>query len=434
MIDIAYVLAGAWLFGWAIVAWDGILRDRKQVTPYFIVVHFLLTGLPVVLDLLVGEPEYRPQPGFYSANQDQTTALVYCAYVSLCPVVWWAMRRPSGPRQPPRGRAAGLPEALALAPWRPLFWLMIVSPVAAVAMAPAPVLYLRYAVVPLNDVGAAVSDHHQFMTLATTLSTLGATLLLGSRSHLRPRHLVMLCPWLLLAFWLNGKRVIVFVTVVLIGLLVWHRHLIARRALVAASGIVIVILTVFTVAYQTGLRGVTVREAYDSARIDFARDNAIKMPIYAELHPERMRILERRGDSLLFNLTLFVPRAVWPDKPLPYAQYFTSAMLGTEARLWGWAMTTTWLGEALSNFGWFGLLLGPIALGMMARVADKQGTALVSALTVLVGALLMAVQLVAFLPLFVGWLLVVWKTGREVRRQRRPVTHAPAAAGPVGTS
>jgi len=425
MIDLAYTLTGVWLLGWALLACGEIARDRRQVTPYFIVVHFVLTGLPAILDLMLGSPEYRSQPGFYIANQDPATALVYCSYVSLCPAVWWAMRRRGRARAQRPERSVGvMPEARILVPWRPFFWALVASPLAAVAAAPDPGAYLQYAFVPLNDVSPNVADYHQFMALTTMLSTLGATLLLASRARPSPRHLAALCPWLALAFWLNGKRTIVFTTLVLIGLVVWNRRVIRRGTAVAAAGAVIAMLTVFTVAYQMGIRGITVRQAYDSVRIDFARDNAIRMPLYAELHPDRMQILESRGQSLLFDVALLVPRAVWPEKPLPYAQYFTTAMLGTEPRMWGWGMTTTWLGEVFSNIGWFGLLMGPIPLGLMARLADRRSGALFTALTVLVGALLMAVQVVAFLPLFICWLALAWRAGRRPRRGSCPAPSA----------
>lgn len=416
MIDLAYALTGVWLLGWAFLACREIAQNRQRVTPYFIVVHFILTGLPVILDLMLGSPEYRSQPGFYIANQDSATALVYCGYVSICPVVWWAMR--SRNRARPSGRtrfSAMVPEARILIPWRPLFWVLIASPLAAVAAAPDPNVYLRYAFVPLNDVSSNVADYHQIVALASMLSTLGAALLLASRAKPRLWHLATLSPWLALAFWLNGKRTIVFTTIVLIGLVVWNRRLVRRGTAAVATCAVITMLTVFTITYQTGVRGIGIREAYESVRIDFARDNAIKMPLYAELHPDRMQILESRGQSLLFDITLLVPRAVWPEKPLPYAQSFTSAMLETEPRMWGWAMTTTWLGEAFSNVGWLGILVGPIPLGLMARLAERRSRALLTALTVLVGALVMAVQLVAFLPLFICWLAVAWQEGRRPR-------------------
>jgi hypothetical protein len=427
MMQVAYALTGAWLLGWAVLSFIEISRDRRQATPYLVLVHVLLTGLPIVLDLLAASPEYRAEPGFYIANQDVGTVLVYCSYVSLCPVLWWAMR---GRRRQSRGHLSGQSfssEGLLLGPWRPLFWLMVVSPLVALATAPVPGAYLRYAYVTLNNVPSNVSDHHQIVAMATVLSSLGAGLLLASRPRLRMRDIVAMSPWLIISFWLNGKRTIVFTTLALLCLVVWNRHVLGRGMLVAASAALLGALVLFTLAYQTGLRGIAAREAYESIRIDFARDNAIKMAIYAELHPERMSILQKRGQSLLFNIVLFVPREMWPAKPLPYAQYFTSAMLGTEPRMWGWGMTTSWLGEALSNAGWLGLLLGPLTLGLMARLADARGSPLFSALTVLVTALLMAVQVVAFLPLFVCWLMAALGGRRGRSRQRVARARLPAS-------
>jgi len=435
MIEIAYALTGVWLLGWAIFSLTEISRDRRSAMPYLVLIHVLLTGLPLVLDLIVAPPEYRAQPGFYVANQDVGTALVYCGYVSFCTVFWWAMRgRRRRNRSHPSGQSFAS-EGRLLVPWRPLFWLMVVSPLVALATAPVPGAYLRYAYVALSNVPSNVSDHHQIVAMATVLSGLGVGLLLASREKLRLRDIAAISPWLIVSFWLNGKRTIVFTTMALLCLIVWNRHVLGRGALLVAGTGLLGALLLFAVAYQTGLRGISARDAYDSVRIDFSRDNAIKMPIYAELHPDRMVILERRGQSLLFNIALFVPREIWPAKPLPYAQYFTSAMLGTEPRMWGWGMTTSWLGEALSNAGWVGLLLGPFTLGLMARLADARGSALFSALTVLVTALLMAVQVVAFLPLFLCWVVAAWG-GRRSRRRlvRAPVTVSRFDRGSLGAT
>lgn len=421
MIETACALAAVWLLGWATFACSEIARRRQSAAAWLILVHCILTGMPLALDLFTGPPEYRKEPGFYIASRDLPTTLVYCAYIALCPVLWWLIRGTPARHRRERSEPSGLPEARLLGRWRAAFWLMIGAPVVAVAMAPAPLAYLEYGPFGARDVALEASEFHGVITIATIIAVLGAALYLASQARIRARHLALLTPWLLLSFWVNGKRAIVVIALTLLGTVLWNRRVVSSLSALPAGLVLVAGLLGFAGGYQIVVRELPARDLYDSVRIELTRDNAIRMPIYAELHPGRMRILPARGDSLVFNLGFFIPREWWDDKPLPYAQYFTSAMLEAEPRLWGWAMTTSWLGEALANVGWLGLLLGPVPLGLMARLADKRQNPVFTALTLLSGFLLMTVELVAFLPVFVCWiLLAVWHRPGSRRSLRRP--------------
>src|SRR5262249_61130013 len=109
------------------------------------------------------------------------------------------------------------------------------------------------------------------------------SLLPASLTKLRLSNIAVISPLFIISFWLNGKRTIVFTTVALICLIVCNRHVLGRGALLVAGTGLFGALIVYAVAYQTGLRGIAARDAYDSVRVDFARANALKMPIYHEL-------------------------------------------------------------------------------------------------------------------------------------------------------
>jgi hypothetical protein len=72
----------------------------------------------------------------------------------------------------------------------------------------------------------------------------------------------------------------------------------------------------------------------------------------------------------------------------------------------GWGMTTSWLDEAIANFGWLGLLVGPLVLSAMCRFGDAFVWPPLNVLTILVVVLMLAVQLSAFLGLFALWALL----------------------------
>jgi hypothetical protein len=70
-------------------------------------------------------------------------------------------------------------------------------------------------------------------------------------------------------------------------------------------------------------------------------------------------------------------------------------------------MTTTWLDEAIANFSWPGMAIGPVLIGLICRVGDSRGSAMVRVLTVVVAVLLMSVHAIAFWPVFILWLAMM---------------------------
>lgn len=149
---------------------------------------------------------------------------------------------------------------------------------------------------------------------------------------------------------------------------------------------------------------------YVNSRIDYGRDSVIKQAIFAELNPDRLRILEYRGQSLVFYSLFFVPRSLWPGKPYPYAVYVTAAMMRAPLRDYRWGVTTSILDEAIANFGWAGLVIGPMIPARICAVGDRRRSPFVAILTVTIASLLLVLHATAFIPLILLWILLVWRT------------------------
>jgi hypothetical protein len=226
----------------------------------------------------------------------------------------------------------------------------------------------------------------------------------------RRRTLIEVCAAVGLAIWMNGKRYIVAEALMLVILALWYRGAATGKKLAwtVASGAIA--LCVFSVVYQSNMRGISFDPlsrdtTLENARIDYTRDSRVKMAIYSEIYPERMRILEYRGQNLVYYATLLVPTTVWQDKPYSYASYFTSAMLNTYPQKIGWGMTTGVFDEAIADLGLLGILIGPLLVRWLCSAGDSVHGWGTHILTCLVACLLMSVQLTAFLPLLLMWLI-----------------------------
>jgi oligosaccharide repeat unit polymerase len=430
MVNFVNILTFCWVTLWAILSLASIMRGLRNSVYFVMLVFYLCMGLPLLLDVLVGKPHYIKELGFALASQDEAVALIYCAYISIVPVIWWMTK--------PRLKKANKSDSIekTLRRLKLLWYLLLIAPPLLALFSPQPSTYLRFGAAALmEDIDA--QNYHTFLAFMCLLSLVSALILLSLCRNITLKYLCFILTWLFISAWLNGKRHFIAYILLSLGFVLWQRRFLSRRSLPFFGVIALSILLIFSFFFQSKVRDISFdtlgfAKMYTNFRIDYGRDDVIKMTIYAELHPQRMQILEYRGQSLLFDLAMYIPRKLWPEKPLPYAQYFTSAMLLASPRIWGWSMTTSWLEEAIANFGWVGMLLGPLTIAMICRIGDKRGNPLVGILTVLIACLLLVVHLPAFAPLFVLWMMMVYITASariKLRFTRRAKYKHTSSAG-----
>jgi hypothetical protein len=423
VVNVVNTVTFLWLGFWAVRSIRALAAGERHSILFAILVLFGLAGIPVFLDVIVGRPAYIMK-GLYLCSRDDRTAYIYCLYVASVPLIWWLTGRG---RRSPNGTAdsegQGPRSAVGMQRLRPLLYLFLVLPLAGLLLSPHRAAYLKYGAAGMGAVNTG-TVYHALISLASVLCLIGAAGILASEARIRPRTCLFLAPWVLLAIWCNGKRHIIAYALVLIGYVLWEKGYLRSRRLLAGGAAMLAALFLFSYVYLTSVRGIhrdflQADGAYQIMRLDNGRDAEIKLAIFGELHPDVVRILDYRGQSLLFYLTMYVPRTVWKAKPLPYAQHVTSAALLKPVKNHGWSLTTSWLEEAIANFGWWGMLIGPLTLSGICRIGDSCEDGLVGALTALIACLFLSVHFVSFAPIFFLWVfLVIWT--RRVRPARAP--------------
>ncbi len=414
---VAQVLVSVWLLAWAIRSLARLSRGDRQTVLFVQLIFFFFFAVPQLLDLLLGAPVFDYQVGFKLAQFDTTTNLVYLAYIAAVPPMlsWF------GGRARAQSQLAHLGE-MQLAPWiRVASWGGLLLLPLAIVFAPAPEAYLRYATI-VGEQASGYESYHPVVTLSATLAVIAAVLLITTRVT-RPVERLLVSPFLVVALWVHGKRSVVALALLLLLYLLWLRGTLRGWRFIAAATAVTFAIGSFSYLYQTQVRRIgetahrreSIQESdiYVNYRIDFGRDAITKQTIFAELNPAQLKVLDHRGQSLLFHATFFVPRRLWPDKPYPYAVYATAAMLRIPPRQLGWGVTTSWLEEAISNLGWLGLLVGPLVPALICAIGDRRDSQYVGLLTITVASLLLLVEATAFMPLLVLWAVLV------IRRPRR---------------
>lgn len=75
----------------------------------------------------------------------------------------------------------------------------------------------------------------------------------------------------------------------------------------------------------------------------------------------------RWGSTLQVTLFGFIPRAIWPEKPIGIGKELTRYVVGPFYELHGFSIGPTIPGDFYLNFGWAGFLVGGLLLGVMCR-------------------------------------------------------------------
>jgi hypothetical protein len=414
MLPMADFLTCVWLACCAAYSLWSLAKGSRQSLHYVVLVHVLFCGVPLVLDLYVGPPHYHFSRRLTEVSQDETTSLIYCFYVSMAPVIWFAMAR----RQRRRGELMGESQeasssGASLAGRKrwvlPLLYAMMISPALLVFVSPNPAMYLEYA--PVVRGSPAIADA-EFQTRWVALAALAGILACGGAMVLVPRittaHACFFAACLFQGVWLQAKRFSIALAVVCVVFALWQRGTLRGIRFAIACAIAFVTMGAASYWYQDYVRGQNIADTpdyYDGYRADYGRDGVIKQAIYSELHPEEGRILQYRGQNIVYLLTFYVPRSMWPTKPWTYSTYVTAALMEQPDPYYlGYVMTTSILDEALATFGWLGLVMGPWLVGVVCRLGDQSRWPPVRLLTAAVGPLLLVLDVGTFIVVFLAWL------------------------------
>jgi hypothetical protein len=412
------LFCAAWLLWWLCRAIKAIVKGNRHAVNFLILTHYLFCGLPAVLNLILGSPLYTHFTSFTLLQYDPVVDYIYTFYVCACPWIWWRFGRPSLATP----ALAGSPKKLEMGRarrYRVVLYAIATAPLWILPGAPDISFYSSYAAVIVSSMTPEMTAFQGYMSAATMFSVLAIAGLWLLSKRLGPT-ILLTSPLLVAAIWLNGKRYIVLMAMVILFLALFEKRVLTGGKLFCTALLCLTGFGAFSYSYQSGVRSkdiVAAAAQYEDFRIDYGRDHGIKYAIYCELHPQENAILEYRGQSLLFDLTAPVPRDLWPDKPWPYAVYATSAGLGISPQNLNWGITTSWLDETIANFSWLGLIVGPFTLAALCRIGSSSSSKLCQFLTIIVSCLMLAVQISAFSLLFAGWIVSI--VLEHIRRTRR---------------
>lgn len=232
----------------------------------------------------------------------------------------------------------------------------------AIGFLPIIIFFINYNKIPSFKYGYFIGNYaNNFelksiysLFLNTTMIAVPAMMLyiiLTRERHIYITFLVYFS--VLFSIYLNGKRLIVFIFIILVLVNIYIKKNKYFLIIVISSIITMVVFNNFYSNYlkkEYNLNKFSVNN-YLQYRIDYGRDHNVKMALYKEINNSEDMILEYRTQSFLSNVLFFIPREKWPNKPYPYGVYLTATSLNEIKRPLGWQMTTSIVDESIANLG-----------------------------------------------------------------------------------
>ncbi|RFA33382.1 hypothetical protein CAI16_15000 [Virgibacillus dokdonensis] len=407
----------------------GTLIILKMTKTYFVnknfntifypaaVVYFFMY-LPLIYDVLIGRPNYKSlNYGFILSGQDLLTELVYLIVILYILIMLRRFQVRKHFSETIHNNYLSTNVAF-----------FVFMAIVTIILVPVIMDNRLLGVILSYEIFYYEDEHTNNIKLFGQLIIFASlfVLFVEKRKTYFFMKLFILLPIIYFAFLMNGKRNTVFIFFVgLIYIFISNKVFKRKRTYGLLISFTLIFLLSFSSFYQNyfdRVSGDSFEDEYTSFRINYGRDDTLKMALYSEIHREQLEVLDYRGQSLLFYPLFFIKREIWPNKPYPYAVYFTNAMIGiNKTKILGWGMTTSIFDELTSNLSWIGLVVSPFFLIFLCNLGMRHNIGLVGnaiiSITIFLAMLAVAVEITAFLSLYIFLFIsiIIYKIKNRLR-------------------
>lgn len=238
-----------------------------------------------------------------------------------------------------------------------LITLMMFFPIVlAVSLAPQPNIYWEYAYFyTVDDDMLSIEGlyHNYIINPVLYVSFLFTLLKYFNKRHSSIFYSIDIYFCIFLITWISQKRTIM--VFLLLGILMidfFKRN--DYKKLIKKSALFITVIVVYFIYYSKNVKD-TGSDLFQTFTMYFSRLNVEKVAIYDLFNDDKM--LDYRGQSVLYDFVFFVPRVIWPSKPAMYTKYFTAYVdsgCGSESYWLPFNYQVNIWGDWVSSFGIIG--------------------------------------------------------------------------------
>lgn len=268
-----------------------------------------------------------------------------------------------------------------------IIFLGMFSPIVAVIFAPDISVYLEFAYFYRHnyDVESVARLYHRgTISLCMDISLLCSLFMYMNRKRTGFIYNIDIFLAVASMVWINQKRTMLcYALIGILGLdIVKDNFKNNRRKLIEK---VVLFLFVFLIYFYVYSK-ITEKGSNNAFENDYvyyySRIAAVKTSIYDYLNGSN--ILEYPCQTLLFNILIFIPRAVWPNKPAMFCKYFTAYSIGrksTDFIVWNYQVNI-W-SEFFANIGILGIIGGFIFTCYIAKFVQNTNNILIRLIGIL---------------------------------------------------
>lgn len=357
------------------------LAIRKILSGFYSILHvcsiifFAMQVLPLFVGILwENDSIHNLSSNMYRANIDVEVHYIYCLFCCLTMILLFALTRLTNSKENIQSFVLSKSNYTV---YVNIFLLVgIFSPLLVWIMSPNPSIYFQFARFHrqdegfLNSLDAAYVYHTIVMFKANCISFMSTLLFYGINKKNVAANVVVLLGIILFS-WLDGKRAfLVFALVAIVVIdVVQRRYLFEKYKLVIKSCCFLFVSVLFFIIYKEISGKGAEADFFSNYQQYFSRMVCVKTSIYSILSNQPM--VEYPGQSLLYDFFFFVPRFLWPDKPVMFCKYFTAFAYNRDvAEFLSWNLHVNIWTEYIANLGALGYFFALTLITCVAKISD----------------------------------------------------------------
>ncbi len=360
---------------------------RTKKTVYLVhFVFFAIYVFPIALDIFYDYPNYganRAYYGFYISHKDSYVRLVYdvIIIISQLIILYIGNRKPKLKKNR-NSDTTDNKEILITKFDSPitnivLFFLGSFT-VLSVLLSPLPKQMLY--IISWRETGLVILSeqmkvYYYFVERFAFISLVSAVIFILANKHKHRLLKILTVLFMMMTICVQSKRAIVVVLFfVILSFIVFNKKGINTKKFTIILGLMALVTLYYSMFILISNRGYTIGSdgrLYTLLRIDFFRDDRLRMVIYSLLYPANMNIIEYPFQSFINQIGALFPLEYLGLQVTGYNSFFTSALRGIPFTKSVNSMTTSFFDESLANFGFLGFWIAPSIYGKICHVADE---------------------------------------------------------------
>lgn len=349
-----------------------VYRNNSSIANYVIVVIYIFCVLPIILNYIVGIPQYRTAywyKPFIEAMKNENVSVIYDVYVLCCMVVLYIFCS----RKKVRHSLNEFNTFTSLiCSNRVLSGIMVFLPIIYITLTDSWSYYVVYSVSSAR--GFTESNRLNLMTPCMLVSMLTFFSVIFKK-EMNLKKVLITGVYTFVIVWISGKRFMLANILLLIVFYLVNMQLTqkSRRKIYKALpflGIGLIAFSAFYLAIVRPMAEISTSSIYDILRVDFGRDDVIKYVINKEIIKHE-HILDYYGETFLSLIGSFIPRKIWLSKPYPHYMYLTGSILRLDIHSLPAGTTPSLLEMTICNFSYVGFLIAVIILVWLCHWIDK---------------------------------------------------------------